>query len=256
MGSILLGIICSLFINRTLIIKKENESNLSNNIKSEINNLLFEKSMALEALNKIKQYFDEEKIDVYEKDRLLLKYGKLLDHYDARIHKLQPIFEAQEIYEYREQLYSLISDSIAKLDEKLSNFSNNFNYLQKNDANINKKDSKHKPGLYSIPMNQKITPPTSKSGIMKSDMDSLIPVDKSEKNDLIDTTGENSMTFPSIVENTDVEHDKNNDGDKEINNISGTKKDDLGDFNIDEINKIQKDVLNILQRLENPSAKI
>ncbi len=256
LGSILLGIICSLFINRTLIIKKENESNLSNNIKSEINNLLFEKSMALEALNKIKQYFDEEKIDVYEKDRLLLKYGKLLDHYDARIYKLQPIFEMQEIYEYREQLYTLISDSIAKLDEKLSNFSNNFNYLQKNDTNINKKDSKNKPDLYSYPINQKITPPTSRSGIMKSDIDSLLPADKSKKNDLINNAGENSMTFSSIVENTDVVHDKDNDDDNEINNVSGTKKDDLGDFNIDEINKIQKDVLNILQRLENPTTKI
>ena len=151
LGSILLGIICSLFINRLLIIKKENKSKSSNDVKSELNNLVFEKSIALEALNKINQYFEEKKIDVYEKDRLLLKYGKLLDHYDERIFKLQPIFEVQEIYEYRKQLYSLISDSIAKLDERLSNISNNFNYNQENDTNINKIDNTNKTNfsLYS-----------------------------------------------------------------------------------------------------------
>ena len=87
-------------------------------------------------MNKINQYFDEKKIDVYEKDRLLLKYTKLLDHYDERILKLQPIVEVQEIYESRGQLYSFISDYIIKLDKRISNFSNNFNYFQQNSKKV------------------------------------------------------------------------------------------------------------------------
>ncbi len=259
LGSILLGIICSLCINRLLIIKKENKSKSSNDVKSELNNLVFEKSIALEALNKINQYFEEKKIDVYEKDRLLLKYGKLLDHYDERIFKLQPIFEVQEIYEYRKQLYSLISDSIAKLDERLSNISNNFNYNQENDTNINKIDNTNKTNFSYIPITRKITT-TGKSDLTNSDTDSLLSFDKSKKKDvnLVNSTNKNSMMFSTVVGKTVDTNDKNDadDGDYELNDVSDTKKDDFGDFNVEEINKIQKDVLKILQRLENPSAKI
>lgn len=76
-SSVFLGIICSLFINRYFATKKENKIKLSTDVKSELDNLYFEKSVALEAMNKINQYFDEKKIDELEKDRLLLKYGKL-----------------------------------------------------------------------------------------------------------------------------------------------------------------------------------
>lgn len=254
LGSILLGIICSLFVNRVLIIKKEHKSKSSNDVKSELNNLVFEKSIALEALNKINQYFDEKKIDVYEKDRLLLKYDKLLDHYDERIFKLQPIFEIQEIYEYRKQLYSLLSDSIAKLDKKLSNISNSFNYNQENDTNIDKIDNTNKTNFSYIPITRKITT-NSKSDLINSDTDSLLSFDKSKKKDVnfVNSINKNAMTLSTVVGKTVDTHDKN---DYELNNVSDTKKDDFGDFDVEEINKIQKDVLKILQRLENPTAKI
>lgn len=261
LGSILLGFICSVFINRILIARNENKSRLSEDVKSELNNLLFEKSIALEALNKINQYFDEKKIDVYEKDRLLLKYDKLLDHYDERILKLQPIVEVQEIYEYRRQLYSFISDYMVKLDKRLSNFSNNFNYMHQNNKKDNK--NKNKTESYYIPITQKIVD-DGKFDLINSSVDHLSHFEDSDKNDSnslnIPTasaadTNETCNTFSSLAKDNIDENDKNSDyRDYKKNNISNINKDNIEDFNMDEINKIQKDVLKILQRLENNSV--
>ena len=41
------------------------------------------KDITLEALDKINYFIEEKKIDIYEKDKLLLKYSKLLEHYNA-----------------------------------------------------------------------------------------------------------------------------------------------------------------------------
>jgi hypothetical protein len=248
-GSILLGVICSICINRILINRKENKSRISSDTKSELNNLLFEKSIALEALNKINQYFDEKKIDVYEKDRLLLKYAKLLEHYDERILKLQPIVEVQEIYEYRGQLYSFISDYIIKLDKRISNFSNNFNYFQQNSKKVNK--NKNKIDSYNIPITHNIVNNT-KSELMNSSVDHLSHFENSTKMDMtsLNTSAtsaavdESSVMLSSVVKNISDDYGENTG--------SYAEKDNIGDFN-NEINKIQKDVLKILQRLENTS---
>ncbi len=245
-SSIFLGIIISLFINRYLIIKKENKFTLSNDVKSELNDLVFEKSIALEALNKINQFFGEKKIDVYEKDRLLIKYGKLLDHYDERIFKLQPILEVQEIYEFRKQLHSLISDSISKIDEKLNNFSTKINYSKDSDNS--------KTNLNSALIIKKISS-IDESVLTNNDGESLLSFDKFQNSLNFQNKDENYLTFSSTVENS---MDENNEiGEIDENNhqkdIADTKKDNLGDLNVEEINKIQKDILKILRRLETPS---
>jgi hypothetical protein len=129
-GSVILGVVCALFINRFSKTKKENKTKASGDIKSEFNNLVFERDVALEALDKVNQFFDEKKIDSFEKDRLLLKYGKLLEYYDERIFKLQPSVEIQDMYQYRNQIYSLMSNSVAKLDKKLDSFSDKFGYFK------------------------------------------------------------------------------------------------------------------------------
>ena len=70
---------------------------------------------------------------------------------------------------------------------------------------------------------------------------------------------DNSMTFSAIVNNPADENDTkncNNKNNHEKKNISNIKEDSLGDFDLEEINKIQKDILNILQRLENTSVKV
>jgi hypothetical protein len=241
LGSVFLGIICSLFINRYFATKKENKIKLSTDVKSELDNLYFEKSVALEAMNKINQYFDEKKIDELEKDRLLLKYGKLLNRYNERIIDLQPVLEAQEIFEFRKQLYSLISDSIAKLDERLSNFSNNFNYSKE------ESDVKNL-GLVSKPMTPEMRT-TCKLDIMNNGNDSPLPFAKS-KNDVDLSNMDRDSVMPISYVNDDTV-DKKNENNDNTPNMSDKKKDSFENVNIEEMDKIQKDILKILKRMEN-----
>jgi len=256
LGSILLGVVCSICINRILITKRKNKSRISSDAKSELNNLLFEKSIALEALNKINQYFDEKKIDVYEKDRLLLKYDKLLEHYDKHILKLHPIVEIQEIYEYRGQLYSFLHDYIIKLDKKVSRFSNNFNYFQQNNEKVNQ--SKNKTDLNHIPIIQNIVNNT-KPEIINNSVDHLSHFENTIEKDSNSPTSIAAAAAATTIEDNErsvtrssVAKDTGNDYDRKT--VSSTKKDNVDDFTMDEINKIHKDVLKILQRLENTSV--
>ena len=60
-SSVALGIICAIFLYRYISMKKYDKPNLIGNVKYELNNLYFEKSVAIDALGKIKQFFDEKK---------------------------------------------------------------------------------------------------------------------------------------------------------------------------------------------------
>ena len=120
-SSVALGIICAIFLYRYISMKKYDKPNLIGNVKYELNNLYFEKSVAIDALGKIKQFFDEKKIDEYERDRLSRKYINMLDNYNKRVFQLNPILEAQEIYEYKKQLESLLTDYTRRIDLKLAN---------------------------------------------------------------------------------------------------------------------------------------
>src|SRR5919202_1510068 len=89
--SMVLGIICSISINCISQYRKDKRSKISNDIKYELNNLLIEKSIALEALNKIEKLFKEQKIEKNERDKITLKYNKILDNHNNKIFKLKPI---------------------------------------------------------------------------------------------------------------------------------------------------------------------
>lgn len=116
-----LGIICAIFLYRFISNKKHDEHVVLGNVKYELNNLYFEKSVALEALGKIKQFFEDKKIDEYERDRLSRKYVKMLENYNKRVFQLNPILEAQEIYEYKKQLDSILAEYTKRIDSRLAN---------------------------------------------------------------------------------------------------------------------------------------
>lgn len=120
-GSAGLGIVCAIFLYRFTSLRKQNEhGSVLGNVKYELNNLYFEKSVALEALEKINQFFEDKKIDEYERDRLSRKYIKMLDNYNKRVFQLKPILEAQEIYEYKKQLDSILQEYTKKIDSRLA----------------------------------------------------------------------------------------------------------------------------------------
>src|SRR6188768_792652 len=134
-SSAMLGVICALFIIQIIRIRRESRLKILGNVKYELSSLYVEKTVALEALNKINQHFDERKIDEFERDRLSHKYINLLEEYDKRAFQLNPILEVQEIYEYRNQLNSILSDYIKKIDTKLTSLG-----LGNNEQNFKDKD--------------------------------------------------------------------------------------------------------------------
>lgn len=139
-ASVALGLISAVFITRYAINRKNSNLTLLGNVKNELNNIEFEKSVALEALGKIDQFFKEKKIDEFERDRLAKKYNNMLDEYDKRVFQLTPILEAQEIYEYRKELNSIVSEYTKKIDARLKNLTgtspNSYNHLNKGDDEV------------------------------------------------------------------------------------------------------------------------
>ena len=60
-SSAILGIICALFVFQIIKIRRESQLKILGNVKYELSSLYFEKSVALDALNKINQHFEEKK---------------------------------------------------------------------------------------------------------------------------------------------------------------------------------------------------
>ena len=263
--SIVLGIICSISINHILFHRKEKKSKVSEDIKSELNNLLLEKSIALEALNKIEKFFKEQKIDKNEKDNLVLKYNKILDNYDKRLLKLKPIVEIQDIYEYRNQLYSLISHHIEKLDKRLTDLSSNIDYFNINNIKIDKKTS------VPVPLKALYISKRYKKNFIDKYKSLKIHIDKPKDKDIEISNYKdikvNHINSSNYTTDKDTNFISNFNSYKEsthlkkditlTDNINKTKEEveEEGDkeINIDEIDIIQKDILKILQRLESSS---
>ena len=263
-SSIVLGIICSISINHILFHRKEKKSKASNDFKSELNNILLEKSIALEALNKIEKFFKEQKIDKNEKDKLVLKYYKILDNYDKRLSKLKPIVEIQDIYENRNQLNSMISDYIEKLDKRIIGFSDNIDYFNKKSIKRNKKTSSVQISLKALDIFKKY-----KKNFFNNYKFSKIYIDRPKEKDKVFSNYINIKTNHTNSSNYTIDKDtdfiNNSDSYKDDNHLKYdntltdsiiktkevVEEEKVEEINTEEIDKIQKDILKILQRLEN-----
>ena len=251
-GSVILGVVCALFVNSFSKTKKENKIKSSVDIRSEFNNLVFERDVALEALDKVNRFFDEKKIDSFEKDRLLLKYGKLLEYYDERIFKLQPSVEIQDMYQYRNQLYSLMSNSVAKLDKKLDSFSDKFGIF-------NEAGNGNKPNFGSVsPISQKTKPVDSRPDTATTAKKNYDKDSNSSNNEslssLLSRDRQNGFELPSPAESPQMispNAGKNDNDSAADGSNTNTKREDLS-LNVEDIDKIHQDILKILKRLENP----
>ena len=256
-SSAMLGVICALFVFQIIEIRRESQSKILGNVKYELSSLYFEKSVALEALNKINQHFDEKKIDEYERDRLSHKYINLLEEYDKRVFQLNPILEVQEIYEYRNQLNSILSDYVKKIDTKLTSLG-----LGNNEQNFKDKDKdKDKTHLVAY-----LKQPTSildkikitKSGNKKKN-ESFSQIGRGNDN----YSDSNNKREPGFgIEGLEETGGSINDMNKEYSQINediGTssvspvppdsKQSTNRSIDLNEIDKIQKDILKTLKRL-------
>ncbi|MDN5845964.1 MAG: hypothetical protein L0H53_06790 [Candidatus Nitrosocosmicus sp.] len=253
-SSAMLGVICALLVFQIIKIRRESQLKILGNIKYELSSLYFEKSVALEALNKINQHFDEKKIDDYERDRLSHKYINLLEEYDKRAFQLNPILEVQEIYEYRNQLNSILSDYVKKIDSKLTSLG-----LGNNESNFDKKDRYRDKNHLDIYLKQtssilgKIK--TIKSS-NKKNKESFSQVD-SNNYENYDNKRKLGFSIEVLKETGGSSNDMNNERSQmseEGPEISPTlpldsKQSTNRNIDLNEIDKIQKDILKTLKRL-------
>lgn len=249
-GSILLGIICPLIINQFFIFKKNKKYDAYNDFKSELDKLTIEKSIALQAINKTNQSFNAQRIDALEKDKLLLKYNRLLDNYNEQISKIKPIVDINEIYEYRNQIYSFISDTICKIDKKLDELSDEYKYRYQNNKDKNTHNNRDKEKSISGDHDKR----ESKEKIEFT----KISLNKSEKRetDMEDDNKEIfqlSSTYHPYPKDHVIQQKPES---KPVTIKEKVKEEKITEIDSEEIDKIQKEVLDILQRLEDSSFKV
>ncbi|MDF0680276.1 MAG: hypothetical protein P0116_04860 [Candidatus Nitrosocosmicus sp.] len=254
-SSAMLGVICALFIFQIIRIRRESRSKILGNVKYELSSLYVEKSVALEALNKINQHFDERKIDEFERDRLSHKYINLLEEYDKRAFQLNPILEVQEIREYRNQLNSILSDYVKKIDTKLSSLG-----IDNNESNPKDKDKKHlntylKQTTWTLDKIRKVKTSNketlsqveSGSGRDGSGRDGSGSNNKPESDFSI---GEGLKETGGSFNDMNLVHSQMSEKDSGTSSIPPDSKQSTNrNIDLNEIDKIQSDILKTLKRL-------
>ena len=245
-SSAMLGIICALFVFQIIKIRRESQLKILGNVKYELSSLYFEKSVALEALNKINQHFEEKRIDEYERDRLSHKYINLLDEYDKRAFQLNPILEVQEIYEYRNQLNSILSDYVKKIDTKLTSLG-----LDNNESNFKDNDKNHldaypKPKQSNSILNKiktiKFSNKRSKESLSQVDNDNQEESEFGIEEGMKETEGRS-------INDMNKDHIEMNEEGTRTSTPQNLNQSTNGNIDLNEIDKIQKDILKTLKRL-------
>jgi hypothetical protein len=94
--------------------------------KEELQSLQFEKSLISQSITRVYEASYEGKIDLIERDRLLLKYKQQLDSYDKKIGDLQSLVDISELADMRNGLVSLLEGRITAIDHKLAEISNKY----------------------------------------------------------------------------------------------------------------------------------
>ena len=248
-SSAMLGVICALFVFQIIKIRRKSQLKILGSVKYELSSLYFEKSVALEALNKINQHFDEKKIDEYERDRLSHKYINLLEEYDKRAFQLNPILEVQEIYEYRNQLNSILSDYVKKIDKKLTSLGvdNNESNFEDEDEDKNHSDTylKQTTSILSKIKTIKSSNKKNKKSFSQIDSDG----DSDNKRELGFGIKGLKGTEGSIND-MNREHSQMSEADIGTSSIPlDLKQSTNKNIDLNEIDKIQNDILKTLKRL-------
>jgi hypothetical protein len=94
-----------------------------NATKSEIEALQFEKGILSYSITNICEAVQNGKINVIERDRLLLKYKSQLDTFNEKIGELQMSIDLTELSEMRTHLVCLMEERIANIETKLTEIS-------------------------------------------------------------------------------------------------------------------------------------
>jgi hypothetical protein len=129
---ILLGAISGAIIlnriskSKTSLKKKDRFIKPFSTTKEELQSLQFEKSLISQSVTRVYEASYEGKIDLIERDRLLLKYKQQLESYNKKIEDLQSLVDISELGDMRNGLVSLLEGKITAIDRKLTEISNKY----------------------------------------------------------------------------------------------------------------------------------
>ena len=129
---ILLGAISGAIIlnriskSKTSLKKKDHFIKPFSTTKEELQSLQFERSLISQSITRVYEASYEGKIDLIERDRLLLKYKQQLDSYNKKIEDLQSLVDISELGDMRNGLVSLLEGKITAIDRKLTEISNKY----------------------------------------------------------------------------------------------------------------------------------
>lgn len=103
--------------------QEQQQQRTASDAKAELASLVFEKTLAAEAITRVYEAAQDGRIDRLERDRLLVKYKHELDAINERIATTKPVAEYSELADMRNNLASLLENKISALDQKLAEMS-------------------------------------------------------------------------------------------------------------------------------------
>ena len=121
-GSSVAGALSAAILERLSRIKTKarNSDRSTTAARAELASLLFEKTLAAEAITRVYEAAQDGKIDRLERDRLLVKYKQDLDTLNEKIAVLQPVADYADLADVRNNLVSLLENKISAIDARLA----------------------------------------------------------------------------------------------------------------------------------------
>jgi len=129
-GSAIAGSLLTIAIDRLVrpALLKTNKNTLTSNdsVRTELNSLEFERNLVAESAIKVDEAFNEKRIDIYERDKLLQRYTAQIEQFDDRIDKFQNLIDFSDLRNQRDSLIDLMNKRISSIDQRLREIHNRF----------------------------------------------------------------------------------------------------------------------------------
>ena len=129
-GSAIAGSLLTIAIDRLVrpALSKTNKNTITSNdsVRTELNSLEFERNLVAESAIKVDEAFNEKRIDIYERDKLLQRYTAQIEQFDDRIDKFQNLIDFSDLRNQRDSLTDLMNKRISSIDQRLREIHNRF----------------------------------------------------------------------------------------------------------------------------------
>lgn len=126
-GSAIAGSLLTVAIDRLAKSSKANSTNSRvsyESVRTELDSLEFERNLVAESAIKVDAAYNEKRIDIYERDKLLQRYSRQIEQADEKIDKYQNLLEFEDLLIQRNKLTNIINQRISSIDRRLSEIHN------------------------------------------------------------------------------------------------------------------------------------